>query len=256
MLDVGQRINTASGEDITIPTLTAYSTAALVAAAGTVADSEPTYSSIVLGSYKYGLMIPVANELIADAGFDISSHLAEQAGNGLGFAVNAALTNGTGSNQPNGVKTAAGSGITGGTGVSGGFTADNLIDLQYSLDGAARRLPGVAYMAAGATIGAMRKLKDDAGNYLYTVNVGAPDNFAGYTVIENPALPALGTGVAGSVLFGHMPSYKVRVAGGIQVATSTDYAFNTDTTTYRVMMRVDGDLTHASHIKYFEGGAS
>ena len=256
MLDVGQRINTASGEDITIPTLTAYSTAALVATAGTVADSEPTYSSIVLGSYKYGLMIPVANELIADAGFDISSHLAEQAGNGLGFAVNAALTNGTGSNQPNGVKTAAGSGITGGTGVSGGFTADNLIDLQYSLDGAARRLPGVAYMAAGATIGAMRKLKDDAGNYLYTVNVGAPDNFAGYTVIENPALPALGTGVVGSVLFGHMPSYKVRVAGGIQVATSTDYAFNTDTTTYRVLMRVDGDLTHASHIKYFKGGAS
>jgi HK97 family phage major capsid protein len=256
MLDVGQRINTASGEDITIPTLTAYSTATLTAAAGTVADSEPTYSSITLGSYKYGLMIPVANELIADAGFDISSHLAEQAGNGLGFAVNEALTNGDGSNKPNGVKTAAGSGITGGTGVAGGFTADNLIDLQYSLDGAARRLPGVAYMAAGSTIGAMRKLKDDAGNYLYTVNVGAPDNFAGYSVIENPALPALGTGVVGSVLFGHMPSYKVRVAGGIQVATSTDYAFNTDTTTYRVMMRVDGDLTHASHIKYFKGGAS
>ena len=256
MLDVGQRINTASGEDLTIPTLTAYSTAALVAAAGTVADSEPTYSSITLGAYKYGLLIPVANELITDAGFDISAHLAEQAGNGLGFAVNDALTNGTGSNQPNGVKTAAGSGITGGTGVTGGFTADNLIDLQYTLDGAARRLPGVAYMASGSTIGAMRKLKDDQGAYLYTVNVGQPDSFAGYSVVENPALPALGTGVVGSVLFGHMPSYKVRVAGGVQVATSTDYAFNTDVTTFRVMMRVDGDLTHASHIKYFKGGAS
>jgi HK97 family phage major capsid protein len=256
MLDVGQRINTASGEDLTIPTLTAYSTAALVAAAGTVADSEPTYSSITLGAYKYGLMIPVASELVSDAGFDISAHLAEQAGNGLGFAVNDALTNGDGSGKPQGVRLAAGSGVTGGTGVTGGFTADNLIDLQYSLDGAARRLPGVAYMAAGATIGSMRKLKDDAGNYLYQVNVGQPDTFAGYSIVENPALPALGTGVVGSVLFGHMPSYKVRVAGGIQVATSTDYAFNTDTITYRVLMRVDGDLTHASHIKYFKGGAS
>lgn len=256
MLDVGQRINTTSGEEITIPTLTAYSTATLKAAGSAIAESEPTYSSITLDAYKYGLLIPVANELITDAGFDISSHLAEQAGNGLGFAVNDALTNGSGSNQPNGVKTAAGSGITGGTSVAGGFTADNLIDLQYTLDGAARRLPGVAYMAAGATIGAMRKLKDDQGAYLYTVNVGQPDSFAGYSVIENPALPALGTGVVGSVLFGHMPSYKVRVAGGVQVATSTDYAFNTDTTTFRVMMRVDGDLTHASHIKYFKGGAS
>jgi HK97 family phage major capsid protein len=256
MLDVGQRINTTSGEDITIPTLTAYSTATLKAAGSAIDNSEPTYSSITLGAYKYGLLIPVSNELIADAGFDISAHLAEQAGNGLGFAVNEALTNGTGSDQPNGVKTAAGSGITGGTGVTGGFTADNLIDLQYSLDGAARRLPGVAYMAAGATIGQMRKLRDGDGTYLYQVNVGQPDSFAGYNVIENPALPATGTGVVGSVLFGHMPSYKVRVAGGVQVATSTDYSFNTDSTTFRVLMRVDGDLTHATHIKYFKGGAS
>jgi hypothetical protein len=53
-----------------------------------------------------------------------------------------------------------------------------------------------------------------------------------------------------------MPSYKVRVAGGLQVATSTDYAFNTDTITYRVMLRVDGDLTHSGHIKFFRGAAS
>ena len=255
MLDVGQRLNTTSGEDITLPTLTAYSTATLKAAGSALAESEPTYSSITLGAYKYGLLIPVANELIADAGFDISAHLAEQAGNGLGYAVNAALTTGTGSDQPNGVVTAAGSGITGGTGVSGVPTADNLIDLQYSLDGAARRLPGVAYMANGSTIGAMRKLKDNAGQYLYSVNVGQPDTFAGYNVVENPAMAATGT-AALSVLFGHLPSYKVRVAGGLQVATSTDYAFNTDVTTFRVMMRVDGDLTHASHIKYFKGGAS
>jgi HK97 family phage major capsid protein len=110
-------------------------------------------------------------------------------------------------------------------------------------------------MAAGATIGKMRTLKDTAGNYLYTVNVGQPDQFAGYSIIENPAVAAIGTG-AKSVLFGHMPSYKVRVAGGLQVATSTDYAFNTDTITYRVMLRVDGDLTHAGHIKYFKGAAS
>jgi HK97 family phage major capsid protein len=255
MLDVGQRINTASGEDITLPTLTAYSTATLKAAGSAIDESEPTYSSIVLGAYKYGLLIPVASELISDAGFDISAHLAEQAGNGLGFAVNAALTTGDGSDKPRGVVTAAGSGVTGGTGVTGGFTADNLIDLQYSLDGAARRLPGVAYMAAGSTIGAMRKLRDGDGTYLYQVNVGQPDTFAGYSVIENPAMAAVGTG-AKSVLFGHMPSFKVRVAGGIQVATSTDYAFNTDTTTFRVMMRVDGDLTHASHIKTFIGAAS
>jgi HK97 family phage major capsid protein len=256
MLDVSQIINTTSGENLTIPTLTAYSTATIKGAGSAIADSEPTFSSITLGAWKYSFLVPVANELITDAGFDISSLIAEQAGNAIGYAVNDGLTNGTGTVQPNGLRLAAGSGVTGGTGVTGGFTADNLIDLAYSLDGAARRLPGVAYMANSASVGAIRKLKDTAGNYLYQVGVGQPDTFAGFPISENPALPSAGTAVVGSVLFGHLPSYKVRMAGGIQVAQSADYAFNQDVTTFRVTMRVDGNLTHAGHIKYFKGAAS
>ena len=255
MLDVSQVLNTSTGESLTIPTLTGYSTATIKGQGSAIADSEPTFSSITLGAYKYSFLVPISNELLNDAGFNIASTIAEQAGNAIGFGVNTGLTTGTGTVEPTGVVTAAGSGVTGGTGVTGGFTADNLIDLQYSLDGAARRLPGVAYMAAGTTIGAMRKLKDDAGNFLYTVNVGAPDNFAGYSVVENPAMAAIATG-AKSVLFGHLPSYKARVAGGIQIAQSSDYAFNTDSTVFRVTMRVDGNLTHAGHIKYFKGAAS
>lgn len=256
MLETSQVINTTSGENLTIPTLTAYSTATIKGAGSAISDSEPTFSSITLGAYKYSFLVPVANELISDAGFDISGLIAEQAGNAIGYSVNDGLTNGTGTVQPTGVRTVAGSGITGGTGVTGGFTADNLIDLAYSLDGAARRLPGVAYMANSASVGAIRKLKDSAGNYLYQVGVGQPDTFAGFPISENPALPSAGTAVVGSVLFGHLPSYKVRMAGGIQVAQSADYAFNQDVTTFRVTMRVDGNLTHAGHIKYFKGAAS
>lgn len=255
MLETSEVIATTSGEDLTIPTLTAYSTAALTAAGSAISASEPTYSAITLGAYKYGFLIQAANELVTDAGFDLASHLANQAGNAIGYAVNAALTTGTGSSQPNGIATAAGSGITGGTGVDGAFTADNLIDLAYSVDGAVRRLPGAGFMANGASIGAMRKLKDTAGNYLYQVGVGYPDTFAGFRVVENPHVADIAT-EAKSVLFGDLNSYKVRVAGGIQVASSTDYAFNTDLTTWRFLIRLDGDLTHAAHVKYFAGAAS
>ena len=98
-------------------------------------------------------------------------------------------------------------------------------------------------MANGASIGKMRKLKDDAGNYLYQVGVGQPDSFAGFCVVENPGMADTATS-AKSVIFGQLPSYKVRMAGGLQIAQSTDYAFNTDVTTFRVLMRVDGNLTH------------
>lgn len=254
MLDVSEMFNTTTGEDFTLPLLTAYSTASLTAAGAALSDNEPTYASITLGAFKYGQLISVANELVTDAGFNIEAHLANQAGNALGFKVNEDLTIGDGTNKPNGLFTAAATGITGAAGVSGVFTADQLIDLQYTLDGAARRLPGVAYMANGQTIGAMRKLKDDDGRYLYDVNIGQPDAFAGYEVIENPAVAAIDDDAA-SVGFGHIPSYKVRMAGGLEVATSADYAFNTDVTTYRFLMRVDGDLTHSGHFKTFVGGA-
>ncbi len=113
MLEVPEILNTTSGEDLTIPTLTAYSTAALTSAGGTVAASEPTYSSITLGAYKYGFLIQAANELVTDAGFDLASHLAQQAGNGIGYGVNNVLTLGDGNNKPQGLVPAAGSGITG-----------------------------------------------------------------------------------------------------------------------------------------------
>jgi len=255
MLDVSQVISTTSGESLTIPTLTAYSTATIKGAAAAIDASDPVFSSITLGAYKYSFLVPVANELLADAGFDISSLIAEQAGNAIGYAVNEGLTNGTGTVQPTGITTVAGSGITGGTGVAGAFTADNLIDLAYSLDGAARRLPGVGFMANSQSVGAIRKLKDTAGNYLYQVGIGQPDTFAGFAISENPAMASTGT-AAKSVLFGHLPSYKVRMAGGLQVAQSADYAFNQDVTTFRVTMRVDGNLTHAGHVKFFRGAAS
>lgn len=255
MLDTSETINTTSGEDLTIPTLTAYSTGTITAEGSAISESEPTFSSITLGAYKYSFLIPVSSELLTDAGFNMEGLLAEQAGNAIGFAVNNALTVGTGTVEPTGVVTASGSGITGGTGVTGAFTADNLIDLIYSLDGAARRLPGVGFMGNTSSVGAMRKLKDDNGQYLYQVGVGQPDQFAGFPILENPAMASVSTG-AKSVLFGHLPSYKVRMAGGLQVASSTDYAFNQDLTYYRFLMRVDGNLTHAGHIKHFIGNAS
>lgn len=255
MLEVSDVIATTSGEQLTIPTMTAYSTATLTAEGSALSAVEPTYSSITLNAYKYGFLAQASNELVQDAGFDLAGHLARQAGNAIGFAANAALTTGTGTVQPLGIATAAGTGVTGGTGVAGAFTADNLIDLAYSVNGSVRRLPSAAFMANGQSIGAMRKLKDTAGNYLYQVGVGYPDTFAGFRVVENPHVAAIGTG-AKSVLFGDLESYKVRLAGGIQVASSQDYAFNTDLTTWRFLIRLDGNLTHQAHVSAFRGAAS
>lgn len=256
MLDVADVISTASGESLTIPTLTARSTASITGAGTAISNSEPTFSSITLNAFKYSFLVPVANELLTDAGFDLSALIAEQAGNSIGYAVNTGLTTGTGTVEPTGILTAASSAVTGGTGVSGAATYENLVDLVYALDGQARLFPGVGFLAGKSAIASIRKIKDGAGNYIFTpATAGQPDQILGYRLIENPAMPAVATG-AKSVLFGHLPSYKARVAGGIKVAQSPDFAFDKDVTTFRVTMRVDGNLTHSAHAVWFKGGAS
>jgi HK97 family phage major capsid protein len=130
MLSVGTTLNTAGGENLQIPRLATYSTGTVNSEAATLGESDPTFSAfITLNAFKYGFLTQVSSELLNDSGINVLDLLAMQCGNSLGFAVNQALTLGTDTTEPNGIVTAAGSGVTGGTGVSGAFTYANLVSL-------------------------------------------------------------------------------------------------------------------------------
>jgi HK97 family phage major capsid protein len=258
MLETSTILNTAGGENLQIPSLSAYSTGTVSSEAAAIGESDPTFNAFkTLGAYKYSFLTQISREMVEDAGVDILGFLAQQTGNALGYAVNGALTTGTGTVQPTGIVTAAGSGITGGTGVTGAFTADNLIDLVYSVDTAGRTLPGTGWQMNAQAIAAVRKLKDSAGQYLFSPSLSADarDLLLGYPIYENPAMADPATS-AKSVIFGHLPSYFARTVGGLRLDRSDDYAFQNDLITFRATMRVDGNLIQTSHVKYFAGAAS
>ena len=258
MLTTSTVLNTASGENLQIPSLAQYSTASLEAEGASIDESDPILNSfITLGAYKYAFLVQMSTELIEDSGVDILSFLATQVGNELGFRVNDALTTGDGSSKPKGIVAAAGSGITGATATTGQFTADNLISLVYSVDTAGRRLAGAGFQMNSSSIAKMRSLKDTAGNYVFSpaLNADAQDLLLGYPVFENPAMASTGTANK-SVIFGHLPSYYVRQVGGIRLDRSDDFAFNTGLVTFRATMRVDGNLPQTSHVKHFVGATT
>ena len=258
MLETSTILNTAGGENLQIPSLSAYSTGTVSSEAAAIGESDPTFNAFkTLSAYKFSFLTQVSQELVEDAGVDILGFLAQQTGNALGFAVNGALTTGTGTTQPTGIVTASAAGVTGGTGVSGAFTADNLIDLVYSVDTAGRTLPGTGFQMNAKAIAAVRKLKDNAGQYLFSPSLSADarDLLLGYPLFENPGMADPATG-AKSVIFGHLPSYYARTVGGLRLDRSDDYAFANGLITFRAQYRVDGNLIQTSHVKHFVGGAS
>ena len=251
-------LQTTSGEQIQVPKTTSHSTAALIAEAGTLTESDPAFGQVPLDAYKYAFSVQVSTELVTDTSVDLLGYLAMQAGRACGNALGTHLVTGSGSSQPNGIVTAATTGVTSGTGVTGGFTADNLIDLYFAVIAPYRNSTSCAWIMRDATLARVRKLKDLNDQYLWqpSYQVGAPDALLGKPVYTDPNVAATALD-AKSVLFGDISQYYVRLAGGVRFERSDEFAFQNDLVTFRAILRGDGDLVDTTGaVKVFVGAAS
>ncbi|WP_282695491.1 phage major capsid protein [Streptomyces sp. CC208A] len=252
-------LRTATGEQLQIPKTTAHSASAgIVAEAGTLTPNEPTFGQVSLDAYKYGFLLQVSHELANDTGVDLLGYLAMQAGRALGNGFGAHLVTGDGSSKPNGVLTTSTLGVTGAASVAGAPSADDLIDLFYSVIAPYRMSTSCGWMMRDATIATVRKLKDGNGQYVWqpALTQGSPDTILGKPVHTDPNMPAVALG-AKSILFGDFSTYFVREVETVRFERSDDYAFNTDLITYRAILRGDGDQVDTTGaVKHFIGNAA
>jgi len=260
LLDYATVINTASGENLQVPNQSTFSSATIVGQGVSIGTSEPTFNAFTtLGAYKFSALAQLSRELILDAGVDIIGFLADQFGNAFGNALGDKFVNGTGTVEPAGLLGVSGAqtAVTGATSTVGAFTADNVIDLVYSLDGALRSKPSFAMLANSTSIAALRKLKDSQNRYLFDIGLGQDkrDLVLGVPVIETPAMPSPALN-AKSLAVGDLKSLYIRNAGGLQIDRSDEYAFGNDLSTWRATWRTDAALIQKANIKLFRGGAS
>ena len=196
-----------------------------------------------------------AAELIDDSGVDLVGYLARQAGRAIGNASGAHFITGDGSSKPNGVVTASTLGVTGASGQSGAPSADELIDLHFSVIPEYRRAG--TWLMSDATWAGVRKLKDSDKQYLVD-RLGSAGELS---LLSRPVVidtNVADTGVsAKSVLFGDFSAYYIRDVRELRFERSDDYAFNQDLVTFRALLRTDGDLIDTTGaIKHYLGGAS
>jgi HK97 family phage major capsid protein len=247
ILQTSEVITTQTGEEIVFPTFGNYSVASLVSEGAAITESEPTFGNITLGAFRYGILIPISNSLLRDSSLDIEGIVANQAGNALSLKINEDHTIGDGTNKPRGIVTGASdSGIVG---AANTVSADEIVSLTYTVDQAYRMQPTAGFMVATDTARDIRLLKDGDNRFLYEIRVGEPDQVAGYRLIENKHMES--GSAKKSILFGDLAQYKVRVVNTVDVASSADFAFNTDTTTFRVQLSADGDTAQSEGIVFY-----
>lgn len=260
VMDAGATvIMTTSGETLRIPRATALSTAALVAEAATITESDPTLGAVDLGAYKYGVIVRCSREAIDDTAVDLLTYIAKETGMALGVSLGAHLMTGTGSGQPTGALTSATLGVNGPTGTATSFgsqaTAGQGTDLLNSLYSAIAepytRSPACAFLARNATIGAIRNLKANTGELVgasWLNNPLAP-------FIPDSGVPAMAAS-AKSVVFGDWSRYFIRIVNGIRFERSDDVYFTSDQVAFRAIIRADGALIDPAALKYFQHSAT
>ena len=233
MRAVSDVIQTSSGADINYPTSDGTSeTGELIAQNTTATGLDPSFSVVTLSTYKFSSkIIAVPFELLQDTVIDMEAFIANRIAQRLGRAMNTYFTTGTGTSQPQGIVTAAGSGKVGLTGQTLTMIYDDVVDLAHSVDPAYRSAPGkVGFMMNDSSIKVLRKLKDSQNRPLWVQDFdqaatnGVPGTLYGYPVYINQDVASMAAN-AKSVLFGNFGYYTIRDVMEMSMFRFTDSAY-------------------------------
>ena len=251
--DICTTITTSGGNPIDIPTID--DTGVPVAQhteAGAVTDdggSDAVFGKKTLNAFAYDTeWVKFSWELAQDSIFNFETLLGDLLGQRLGRRANTELTVGDGAGDPSGIVTGSTKGKD--AAAAAAVTYDEIIDLVHSVDPAYRQSPKVRFMFNDLTLGALRKLKDGEGRYIWTngdVAGGVPASIAGYRYSINQAMDNIATGKK-SILFGDFGKYFVRKVGGIVLFVARE-RFAPDIGLLG-LVRLDGKLGDTAAVKH------
>lgn len=178
-------ITTASGSH-KIPIVATKGTSAWVDEEGTIPEGDDAFGQQLIGAHKVATMIKVSEELLNDSAFNLEDYFRTEFARRIGNKEEEAFLTGDGSGKPTGIFNATGGGQLGVTAASAtAITADELIDLFYSLNSAYRK--NAVWLLNDSTMKNIRKLKDSNGQYLWqpALHEGGFDTLLGKRIYWN-----------------------------------------------------------------------
>ncbi|TYB82886.1 phage major capsid protein [Maritimibacter fusiformis] len=232
-----------------------------------VETATPTIDRITIPLHELSALPKASQRLLDDAAFDIEHWLAQRIADKFARAEAAAFVAGDGVDKPTGFLTHPdvdndvwtwGSLGYIATGTAGDFDAvnpaDAIFDLVYGLDAEYRA--GASFVMNSKTAGAVRKMKDADGRFLWSdgLAVDQPARLVGYPVLILEDMPDIGTD-ATPIAFGDF-------AAGYTIAERPDTRILRDPFSakphvlFYASKRVGGDVSDFAAIKLLKLSAA
>ncbi len=213
-----------------------------------VPNDADELEEVILSAFKFARMTKASEEMVQDAIFDVAGYVGMRLGFQLGRATNAKYVNGGGTGEPQGLF--AGATVADTLASKTAITADEIIDLAFSVI-APYRKNGV-YIANDSTIAAVRKIKDENGQYMWqpSLQAGTPDVLNGFPLHADPDVSALGTKEKRVIGFGDVKrAYVIRDALGVVIKFLDQRFADNDQVAWRGKLRTDGRLIDKAAFK-------
>ncbi len=248
MRSLAHIIRTSSG-DRKIPIVASKGAAQWSEEEAAFTESDDSFGQITIGAHKVTSLIKISEELLNDSAFDMAAYIAHEFGRRVGAAEEGAFIAGDGNHKPTGLlhnTLGAELGVT--AAGAAAITADELIDLVYSLKAGYRRR--AVFIMNDATVKMIRKLKDNNGTFLWTPGLlaGQPDTLLNQKILTSSYMP-LPTSGNKAILYGDMSNYWIADREGRNFQRLNELYAANGQIGFRITQRVDGRLVLQESVK-------
>lgn len=252
-------IPTTTGNPLGIPTADDTSNVGVLVGEATTSDddADPDLGALSLGAYKFdSRWVKVSLELLRDAAYDVEGFVTRTAAERIGRAFNGYSTTGTGTGQPKGFVTGAGTGKV--CAATNAVTYEEFVDFQHSLDAAYRNSGRCKIQLHDLTLAALRKLKDTSGRYIWSAGTsGLPASLDGYGYVVNNDMAHVGSGAGSAIAaIGDWSRYIVRVVAMPELIRANELFISDGLVGFKVFQRIDGKLADAKAVKLLKLAAA
>lgn len=204
-------------------------------------DVADDFSKICVNSFKIASLAKVSSEFATDVAFDIEGYIMHRFAKSFAKTEDKAFISGTGTGEPTGLlhdTLGAETGVT-----TSALTYDDCLDLFFSVKPEYRK--SSVWLMNDKTALALRKLKDEDGNYLWN---SANDTILGKPVIISNEMPDIESGKK-PVLFGDLSFYWIIDRSPMSIQVIKELFATNHQIGYIGSERLDGKLIRSEAVK-------